>query len=43
MLRTTASMHLMGRASLTMDLAVSIKVIMELLGLVSKNCVPVWL
>ena len=36
-------MHLMGNASRIMHLAVSIRVIMELLGLVSKNWVPVWL
>ena len=36
-------LHLIGSASRTIDLAVSIKVIIELFGLVSKNCVPVWL
>ena len=35
------NLHLIGIASRTIDLAVSIKVIIELFGLVSKNCVPV--
>ena len=35
------NLHLIGMASRTIDLAVSIKVIIELFGLVSKNCVPV--
>jgi len=37
------STHLIGKASRTIDFAVSIKVIIELFGLVSKNCVPEWL
>ena len=41
MLNPFDNLHLIGMASRTIDLAVSIKVIIELFGLVSKNCVPV--